>query len=138
MSALVDVLSDVVDTVTATGRGSRPDSTTPGWRLSCIHRPREEAACSESGRQIGPSSLREDAPCRDGGARRPFPGRLWHGASTRVSAPLVRRGRADQATRARLREARDDRALLRPGENHPPTQLLEAGRAFNALFTLPR
>ena len=43
MSALVDDLSDVLDTVTATGRGSRPDSTTPGWRLSCIHRPREES-----------------------------------------------------------------------------------------------
>jgi len=95
-------------------------------------------ACSESGRQIDPSSLREDAPCCDGGAHRPFPGDLWHGASTGVSAPMVRRRRADQATRARLREARDDRGLLRPGENHPPTQLLKAGRAFNALFTLPR
>jgi len=44
MSALVDVLSDALDTVTAAGRGSRSDSTTSGWRLSCIHRPREEAS----------------------------------------------------------------------------------------------
>ncbi len=79
-------------------------------------------ACSESGRQIDPSSLREDAPCCDGGAHRPFPGRLWHGASTGVSAPMVRRRRADQATRARLLHPSQVDRRRSDGSHHHPSE----------------